>query len=159
MTNIMFPRIERGLLLAVALSFAAGCGRSTDDKWTDKRPKVYPAAGDVTYREQPLPNAVVVFVPDGSTRPSAQGRTDPRGHFTLTTFEPGDGAAVGRYRISITKVKDVAPPSQELGQAPPVIVKAEWLIPERYGNATSSDLTAEVATDGGKNVFTFNLKD
>jgi hypothetical protein len=93
-----------GLLLAT-LILAAGCNSA---------PEVHlvPAKGKVTYRGQPLKNATVQFVPEqpkGGSGPTATGRTDDSGAFTLTT-EGRDGAAPGTYRVLVMSLGPALPP-------------------------------------------------
>jgi hypothetical protein len=57
-------------------------------------------------------NATVQFVPDGSTGgsgPTATGRTDDSGAFSLAT-EGRDGAAPGPYRVLVMSLGPPLPP-------------------------------------------------
>lgn len=61
--------------------------------------------GKVLYNGQPAKGAVVVFHPQGkddlTTRHPA-GVTGDDGTFSLSTQQPGDGAAPGDYDVTIT---------------------------------------------------------
>ena len=90
----------RGSLIGpiLALALVSGCGQSAS---------VAPVHGRLTCNGKPVKEAVVLFSPLGGsenareTGKAASGSTDGDGHFTLTTFKPGDGALVGRHRASV----------------------------------------------------------
>jgi hypothetical protein len=80
--------------LAVAL---AGCG--------DGRLKRYPVTGSVVIDGKPAEGAIVAFCP---VNPSGElehlrpaGRTDGSGRFELTTYDSGDGAPAGEYKVLV----------------------------------------------------------
>ncbi len=79
------------LLLLVAV---AGCG--------EKNPPTGKVTGKVTLDGKPVEGAVVTFTPEGGGNP-AVGRTKADGTFSLTTFEPDDGALLGPHKITVTK--------------------------------------------------------
>jgi hypothetical protein len=83
-------RIPLVVLLAVALT---GCG----GKGT------VPVKGVVTLEGAPLPEATVLFMPDGAGGRPASGFTSSDGVFRLTTFQPDDGALPGNYRVLVRK--------------------------------------------------------
>src|SRR5687768_4724922 len=115
--------------LPLALALLAGCG----DKSVAGRPPVYPASGQVVYKGQPLEGAFVSFTPTEGKTHGASGRTDAEGRFTLTTFDPGDGAPAGRYRVTVTKAKSIVTPDPVDPVAnPPLKVEQKHLIPAKY---------------------------
>ena len=131
----------------LALATMLGCGRSTD---TD-RPRTVPVLGTVTHNGQPLAGASVTFLrTDG--QPSAVGRTDSNGRYSLTTFEPGDGAIPGEYGVQVVKYEEPDSPPED-GETPPL----KSLIPEKYTTVANSGLTATVG-EGGGNTFDFDLQ-
>jgi hypothetical protein len=98
MNSMRYPRplLAAAVFCPVAL-LAASCG--------DKRLAVFPVNGQVSYKDAPTPGALVVFHPVGSQarqshRPSGYVQQD--GSFTLSTYEPGDGAPEGEYDVSIS---------------------------------------------------------
>ena len=65
-----------------------------------------PVTGLLTCEGKPVPNAVVSFRPvkapdsrPGNPGRMALGETDENGRFTLTTYEPGDGANIGTHVV------------------------------------------------------------
>lgn len=149
-------RLERWVILGMFLACAAGlegCGSG--------RPKTVPVTGVVTLDGKPIEGANVTFYPDtgeatGTTgqqkksdtasRP-ATGATDKDGKFTLKTFEPGDGALPGKYKVAIIK-KEVtgflADKDGLSGGIAPEGIKEKWIIPPKYADPNKSGLTAEV---------------
>jgi hypothetical protein len=142
-------------LVAVGL---AGCGGST-------MPKIYPATGTVTWKGAPLADATVSFVP--SVGAPSDGKTDAQGKFTIMT-NGKPGARAGTCKVTVSKFAGAAP-SMPAAPKPEDMMKMyekkkkgeveKGEIPAKYGRPDTSGLTAEVTTDGAKNVFPFDLKD
>jgi len=109
--------------------------------WGLRRPLPVPVSGTVTLNGKPLIGAQVTFFPiepiDPSGR-SAGGQTDGTGAFRLAS-----GAFQGSYGVAI--VNGFNQPPAPRGR----------VVPVRYQNTATSDLTAEVSS--GPNDFTFNL--
>jgi hypothetical protein len=93
-------RTERVLALAAflpALLFVSGCK-------SEVRVPVFPVAGKVTYKGQPTVGAQVVLhaVKAEDTHDVAPtGVVGNDGSFTITVYEPGDGAPQGDYVATI----------------------------------------------------------
>jgi hypothetical protein len=95
----------------------------------------------------PLDKAFVKFVPvDG--RP-AIGETDTNGRFTLSCYEPNDGATLGTHQVAVIAVKEISSSAMM------------WRAPKKYIDARSSgievvveqardDLMLELTWDGKK---------
>src|SRR5262245_40432993 len=91
-------RRAAGLLLAAAAT-TAGCGPG--------KPPAVPVKGKVTFRKATAPGgALVVFHPKHPAfekrvggKPFARVKED--GTFTLTTFQPDDGAPEGEYGVTV----------------------------------------------------------
>jgi hypothetical protein len=93
-------RFAFSLLLGLVLT---GCGGKY---------KPVPVEGIVTLDDQPVPGATVLFLPDSEGGRSASAMTDGEGNFQLTTYQEGDGALPGKYRIMVTKTEAIdAPPA------------------------------------------------
>ncbi|HWL09705.1 MAG TPA: hypothetical protein VNQ76_14940 [Planctomicrobium sp.] len=121
---------------------ATGCGSSPPG------PQTSPVKGRVTLDDQPLPDAVVEFVP-------AQGRpsiaiTDSNGNYVLKYTQTADGAMTGiSYTVKITTGREAsASEGVEVEAAVPEKVPAKY-------NA-SSELATEI--QHGENVLNFDLK-
>ncbi len=139
---------------------AAGCGAG------DGRPALARVSGTVTYNGKPLAGASIVFDPEQEGIRSALSVTDEQGRYTLWTYEPGDGAAVGNHRVAITlrgpAEKAAIHPSlkaKDLGEAyyEQVTATGRPLIPEKYFYPQSSGLTAAVEA-GRHNTRDFSLE-
>jgi hypothetical protein len=150
----MNARLFGCLVLALVV---VGCqGPSADPN----RPKTTPAGGTVTYNGQPVEGATVtLFATSGQAR-GAVATTDASGKFTFTTFEAGDGAIPGSFKVMISKTileppKENTPPGP--GGEPPSGTPKD-LVPAKYKDANQSGLTAEVK-EGGENSFEFALTD
>jgi hypothetical protein len=152
----------RCLTLAVVVALGAiglaGCGGST-------MPKIYPATGTVTWKGEPLADATVSFVP--SVGAPSDGKTDAQGKFTIMT-NGKPGARAGACKVTVSKFAGAAP-SMPAAPKPEDMMKMyekkkkgeveKGEIPAKFGRPDTSGLSAEVTTEGAKNVFTFDLKD
>jgi hypothetical protein len=114
-------------LAAPILLMCGGCGPSS----AIQSAETVPVKGKVTYKGQPLARGVITFEPRNSGR-QASGQIGPDGTFELTTLSKGDGAAVGKHRISVS----------ETGASP----KAE-LVPKKYTEVNTSKIEVEVTKD------------
>ena len=140
---------EFGLAILICIIALAGC---------DRGPALVPAGGVVKYKHAPIAGADVVLVPDGDSQ-LAIGRTDDKGEFTLTT-SGRKGAFVGSYKVSITAAR----PKRQVSASEAVAMSSEQiaanredLIPTKYNNPVSSELTATVSRDPAANTFVFDL--
>src|SRR5437764_1920108 len=129
-------RVGRLFLILLAAPALGGCATEPPSQ----RPKVVPAHGVVRYNGKPLEGARVTFA-HTTAGVSAYAVTDAEGKFTLTTFQPGDGAAPGKYQLAVIKTQEPerhgakdAPPIFRSGGAP----HARAHIPQQYGNQTTS---------------------
>jgi hypothetical protein len=141
----LFRFVTAAILLAV-FGFTLGCS-------SGELP-VAPAHGKVTYKGKPLEFGTVMFEPKQG--PPATGQIQPDGTFVLGTYGSGDGAIVGSHTVRIACNE-----TQRPGYKPPVGEEpgaGKSLIPEKYGQPSLSQLTAEVTADG-PNEFPFDLKD
>jgi hypothetical protein len=141
------------LSVVIWILLLAGCGGPS-------RPETVPISGRVTYGGQPVVSGQIVFYPEpiGSGR-QAIGAIGPDGRYTLTTFDSGDGAVLGRHRVTIKSVRvSAGPPSaqeaaEQMRQGRDLGV--EWLVPKKYSRPNTTPLTAEVKR--GKNTIDFDL--
>jgi hypothetical protein len=151
------------LALSLLTVLGAGCGGP-------ERPNMAPVSGVVSFQGQPLAGAQVSFHNDKSPR-VASGVTDAQGKFTLTTFDPGDGAIIGEHRVSIAKLQgaselssaSAADPTAAYGSGMAAAASGKMStlqkneLPAKFANPTSSGLTVTV-TKEGPNEFPFDIK-
>lgn len=138
---------------ALMLLLLPACGESESDN-----PATYPVTGTVIYQGSPVENATVVLTPIAGNAQGAMGNTDAEGKFSLTTFETGDGALPGEYKVRVFKYEIVDEPDptssdeivdfdeEEYGEdyTGTEEVKSESLLPSRYENAATSGITHTV---------------
>lgn len=119
-------------LVAAAVVLAVGCSDGGRER--------FPVHGRVTFNGKPVAEAMVVFhrqagVSDDRQKPIAV--TDPNGTFALTTDRPGDGAAPGKYAITV-ELRAERMVGEEL------VREGRNLLPARYARPESSGLTCHV---------------
>jgi hypothetical protein len=141
--------------------------------------------GKITHNGQTVPGAMVTFSPTAPNGQAASGITNTQGEYTLTTYEAGDGARPGDYKVLVSKTLaakgDVAKESTgsdpsaaylaaearginiSTGEVKPgseaaIAQEAKDLLPAKYKLASSTDLGAKVEK-GKDNNFNFDLKD
>jgi hypothetical protein len=112
----------------------------------------------VTLNGKPLVGATVTFLPvaaKGSVQAgnSSLGKTDEDGHYSLQTTRGANGARVGKYRVSISLLKE------QVGDRDERRPRGGWKladeVPPRYNEKTT--LTFDVP-DGGTDEADFPLK-
>ncbi|QDU37814.1 Nickel uptake substrate-specific transmembrane region [Maioricimonas rarisocia] len=165
MTSICHrSRLWAGSILLLAGGLA-GCTGGSDDKWSEQRPATYPVQGTVLYNGEPVADASVSFSSTGGDKSvGAAGKTDDQGTFTLTTYEPGDGAVAGEHRVTVIKaVVEGEDPSYfdenspNYGKEPPPTT-TKYLVPKKYASFETSGLTATVS-ESSDNEITIELND
>jgi len=131
------------LLLLVIVT--VGCGGTNANL-----PPLVPVSGTVTLDGELLCGAVVRFVPVGSTRGTgAGGHTDESGKYELVSRHGGNGAAVGEYRVVITKL--VMPDGSDFpldSEVPPIESPAKDILPPAYHDMKQTPLKATVPEGG-----------
>lgn len=139
----------RVLMLAVA-GLGVGCAEDAAP------PETVKVTGLVTYKNQPLSKGAVTFQPvDPGKAPllrPAQGQIQSDGRYELSTFKDGDGALPGHYQIVVTSYEN-EPTAEEYDAG----AKRISSIPERYSNALTSGLVAEVPQDPAGEKVEVNL--
>ena len=145
-------RVLKYLPFLLLFAFLAGCGRSL--------PPTASVSGKVTWNGKPVECGTITFYPEKG-RP-ATGSIQPDGSYRLTTFSNGDGAELGKHRVTIqaTRVSGGAAPKSFADEIKSVGKQEKsatvvWLVPEEYSRQDTSPLTAEVAA--GSNVINFEL--
>ena len=136
------------VVVLLLLSGVGGCGRKNN---------FVSVRGTVTYLGKPLPDALVVFMPETPGVLPASGLTDSNGRYALMTSVQGDGGSVGKHRVTVTaRGPDKERPADEVGLTGSNTEPGDPLIPIKYFTPDTSGLEAEV-TSGGITA-NFNLK-
>jgi hypothetical protein len=139
--NCITVRIAVASCLFALCSFITGCNRGGLD--------LAPVEGVVTYNGTPLAEAGVLFKP--TQGPFAMGVTDEEGRFTLTTANQ-EGALIGEHQVAVSKAETIV---RHIAGNPMPVLQTKALIPEKYFDGASSQLTASVKDDDNR--FEFNL--
>jgi hypothetical protein len=87
------------LAILTMLAASTGCGGGGDFATAT-------AGGRLLCDGQPVPHVTVIFepLPNGNaaiTGKQAIGETDDKGEFQLSTYDPRDGAVVGKHRVRV----------------------------------------------------------
>jgi hypothetical protein len=141
---------EYVLLICYAL-LLSGCG--------PRAPETASVTGRVTFHGKAVDKGRIVFYPTEG-RP-ATGTIGPDGSFRLTTFSEGDGALLGKHRVTIEAKRLVGATiaktfAEERAQPASISEpRVEWIVPEKYAREDTSPLTADVARGG--NTINFDL--
>jgi hypothetical protein len=131
---------------AVLLAAAVGCSRS-DRAETSRVRGVVTLDGALYTR-----GGAVLFQPAGSAK-MATGRIASDGSFELSTYSPGDGAAVGRHQV-IVKPPVAASDEQAEGKA---LQQQSAPFPAKYSAAATSGLVCDVKP-GQVNEYPIEMK-
>ncbi len=103
----MSLRMFFSVALAVALASAEfGCAG---------KDRPVPVEGTVTLDGKPIAGAGVRFTPENGGGPPAYAETQADGSFQLNTFNTGDGALPGTYKVTITWEEPVPPAFRDTG--------------------------------------------
>lgn len=89
-----------------------------------------PVSGQVMIDGEPLRHGSIMFVPS-SGRP-AGGTIRSDGQFTLTTYEPADGAVPGVYKVKLIAIESISERANR------------WHAPKRYSDINTSGLQVEI---------------
>ena len=135
-------------LCAIALS---GCSKDS--------PRTIAVQGTVRLNGKPLPGGVITFQPVtvAANLPHrlAQGSIGADGTYSLSTFEPGDGALPGEYVVMIRGIQPIAPVDEFSRSTSETIPLA---IPAIYSDAQRTPLKATVDAGGSSQKIDLELK-
>ena len=149
--------LRRCCLTLAGLFLAAGCSGSDDG---DLPPRAA-VSGIVTHNGQPVEGATVLFFPQGEHNHVATGLSNASGKYALQTFGTNDGAVPAKFAVTVRKTELIytgaapVPGAADDAEVPPSVEK--HMLPEKYGDASTSGLEATVAA-GQENVFNFELE-
>ncbi len=116
----------------------AGCAPS--NPWDTP----YPATGSVTFKGKAVENAELTLFPTDPKAPETvrpRARTTADGKFVVTTYQEGDGAPVGQYKVTIIH--------NEVAVSKDTIVAKPNDLPVKYSKLESTDLNVTIVA--GKN--------
>jgi len=131
--------------LLVALVCVLGCSQ--------QYPATSPVTGVLTVDGVPYPNVVITYA-SKTGNPSAIGKTDAEGKYTLTSFKPKDGAMPGECVVLlIPDDLQIGEGSQSLKE---LAIAQKSKIHFRYFEKDTSDLTVRV--DPGQNNHVLEIK-
>ena len=134
-----------GLSLLTALVCVLWCSQ--------QYPATSPVTGILTVDGVPYPDVVITYA-SVTGNPSAIGKTDAEGKYTLTTFKPKDGAMPGECVVLlIPDDLKIGEGSQSLKE---LAIAQKSKIHFRYFEKATSDLTVQV--DPGQNNHTLEIK-
>jgi hypothetical protein len=148
----MLRRDASCVLVCVVLALVvtdAGCSKRRGN-----RPQTFPVTGVVTMGGKPLAGATVMFNPVASDGSGAIALTDEQGRFKLTTFDSGDGAVVGEYRVAF--VKTIFPKQEGVDPMVAMSGDPKNVLPLKFADSEKSGFTATVA-ERPDNTFDFSL--
>jgi len=130
------------LAIALLLPEVAGCGDGLNR---------VPVQGTITAKGQALDNAILQFIPIGSTQGEGGiGVSDSAGNFTLTgTRAGGKGVVPGEYKVRVSRLieKDgsALPPDAKQAEHP----AARESVPSPYASLEATPLRVTVPEEGG----------
>ncbi len=122
------------VLVALVLVLVVGCGKGAAP-WE----KTYPVKGVISFKGKPVADAELSFFPEDASypdlvRPRAKSGAD--GTFVVWTYEQGDGAPVGSYKVTVVH--------HEIGISKETVITKPNDLPEKYSKLDTTDLTVEV---------------
>jgi hypothetical protein len=119
--------------------------------------------GTVKLDGVPTEGINVNFTPVDNNGNSAGGLTGSSGKYKLTTggASVGSGAIAGEYHVTFSKTEiegsnlNYEEYQKQIGNRPP---KTTYIVPQKYGNSTTSGISPVKVEESKKNVFDFDLK-
>lgn len=149
--------MSKSLLLihaAAVCLFMMGCTAGNQNN-----PPTSPVTGKVTYKGEAVEGAAVKFLPHDPQAKVANATSGADGTYAVSTFEPGDGAMPGKYKITVRKLVSVQQGIQNDGEhaGEPAFVNKDML-PKKYMSIGNTPLEFEVTADGD-NAFNIDLTD
>ena len=126
------------LSIAVILPMV-GCGKSG--------PKTYPVEGTVTYQGKTLPTGIVEFIPEAKGVKVFAAKIESNGHYRT---EVAEGHYAVRIRMNAL-LRGRGTVEQDEGRDADVPV-VDWLIPEKYSDTATSELTADVKAEKNQTI-------
>lgn len=139
----MFFKFDRFIAAVAIVAALSGCGGGP------RRPDVVAIHGVVTLDGNPVPDAIVEFVPEKG-RPS-EGVTDASGRYDLDYTQSQKGAITGKHTVKITTFREEIRLEGKITQK-----GVRESIPPQYNS--QSKLTADVTSESSEVNFTLTSK-
>jgi hypothetical protein len=117
-------------LLLLLFPFCTGCGQSG--------PATALVKGKVSLDGRPLTTGRIITLPESGR--GANGLVAADGTFELSTFGERDGATLGKHKIGVVAYEGTG--------GGPESGNGRSLVPERYNNPETSNLTIDVKSSG-----------
>lgn len=140
MARVRIVRGAGGLLPALFVALLlTGC--SEKPVWE----VAYRASGSLSFKGKPVANADIVLFPEDSTWPETvrpRARTKEDGTFEVWTYEPGDGAPAGAYKVTLVHT--------EVGFSKGAVVAKPNDLPVKYERAESTDVRVTINPGGNQ---------
>lgn len=99
----------------------------------------HPATGTLTFRGKPVANADIVLFPEDPTWPETvrpRARTNDDGSFEIWTWEQGDGAPAGSYKVTAVHY--------EVAISKDAVVAKPNDLPPKYERHQTTDLSITI---------------
>src|SRR5882757_10120812 len=148
-------------ILVIVGIVLTGCSNSS-------RPRTYPVTGTVTSQGKPVAGAAITFVPTSNEGEATSAITDSEGKYALTTWQAGDGARPGEYRVKVSKQEETAVDPSKMVRNVPLEEDQKYvenkkprppaksLVPSKYQDESSSGLSHTVPK--GSSIFDIEIK-
>jgi hypothetical protein len=133
-----FARTVPALVAVCAL--ISGCG--------PKQPKTYPVSITLTYPDKKPVVGAQVALRSEEHKTTARGATGSDGSCQVTTFNPNDGAVLGRNQVIVGKPPLIGDPDKPYTGPQ---------IADKYSNFSTSGLEVDVTDDPSKNSFALTV--
>ncbi|MFO0943600.1 MAG: hypothetical protein U0930_22925 [Pirellulales bacterium] len=114
--------------------------------------KTYPVSGVVTHKGQPITDAEIAFFPVDKEAPETvrpKAKSTAGGKFTVWTYNPGDGAPAGKYKVTVVH--------NEVAVSKDTIVAKPNDLPQKYAGRDSTDLEIQIVA-GSNESTSLSLK-
>ena len=122
------------LLLTIVAVAVSGCGKAKEPWET-----THPVSGLVTFKGKPVADAELSFFPEDKTYPESvrpRAKSGPDGKFSVWTYEQGDGAPAGRYKVTAVHF--------EVGLSKDTVITKPNDLPAKYSRLETTDLVVEI---------------
>jgi hypothetical protein len=161
------PWVKYLIALSLLLALVAGMYYLYTSLFGAGKRTVYPVEGVVMFQGKPAVGARVTFIPidKSKDRYFPTGKVGEDGSFKLTTYEPDDGAPVGKYQVTVVRGQIDADEYAELQKTMSTAEITKLMqkmardpLAQKYANGRNSGLTAEVTAQATNKLDPFILK-